>query len=219
LSPGIIKFSVLSFVIVALIFTLIGILGSQQEEAKRAAGIRNLKQWGIALNLYLIENDNQLPEVGKAPVTSEQKRAWFNVLPPYLSEPALANLPAAQRPRPGIPSLWIRPDSKAVKIWDPEVFYFNYGMNENLQPTAGARSFRIYELGFPSHIFFLLPTADFAPSARPDNTVFSQDEQRNLGATVLFCDGHVETLLRSLVLDPVTFSSKTAGEGPSWYGN
>lgn len=202
-------------VLAALGVTFVAIQSRQGEEGRRLGSLRNLQQWGIALNLYLIENGNELPEVGRVPVTSDQARAWFNALPPYLSEPPLASLRPSGRPRPGVPSLWIRPDSRPVKIWDPDVFFFNYGMNAALQPEEGKRSFRISELRFPAQVVFLVPTSDFSPAASVETTVFSGAGD----AHILFCDGHAEVVPRSRLEDPAALGAASAESGLSWFRN
>jgi prepilin-type processing-associated H-X9-DG protein len=214
-SVRIIRITASIVTIVVLAFVLAAVLGREKENTTRVASARNLQQWGIALNLYLIENDNQLPEIGKSPVTAEQSKAWFNILPLYLSEKPLAELPPGQRPRPGVPSLWIRPDSKPVKIWDLEVFYFNYGMNRNLQPVEGARSFRINEINFPGSVIFLVPTDGYSPDAGPEEVFFSKSGPPE--AHILFCDGHVEVATRSKLLDPSTLSPPQTAKEISWF--
>jgi prepilin-type processing-associated H-X9-DG protein len=212
-SARLIRVGVSAIVLVALGLVLVAVLGRQQERATRMASAHNLQQWGIALNLFLIENDNQLPDVGTTPISPSQEKAWFNVLPLYLSEKPLAELPPGERPRPGVPSLWSRPDAKQVKIWDPEVFYFQYGMNRNLQPATGVRSFRINELGFPGGVIFLAPIDGYTPDSGPDNVTFSKAGT----AHILFCDGHVLPGPRARLLDPATLSAKAAESGISWF--
>ena len=212
---GLVRIVAGTVVLAALAMTFFAILGGQKTRSESATAARNLQQWGIALNLYLIENGNQLPEVGRTPVTEPQPRAWFNALPPYISEAPLAGLPPGERPRPGVPSLWIRPGTKPVKIWDPEVYYFNYGMNASLQPDAGVRSLRIYEMGFPSNVVFLAPIDDYAPAALPSNVVFSKG--RDATAHILFCDGHVQAITRSNLLAPAALAAAAAESGVSWF--
>jgi len=203
----------LILVLVGLGVTFVAVRGRQTQESHRVSSLRNLQQWGIALNLYLIENGNELPEVGRTPVTPDQTKAWFNALPPYLSESPLAALQPGERPRPGVPSLWIRPESKPVKIWDPGVFFFNYGMNTALQPEEGKRSFRIYELRFPGSVIFLVPTSEFSPGASVETTVFSEAGE----AHILFCDGHAEAVPQSKLQDPSALSAASAEQGVSWF--
>ncbi len=209
-------------ILVVLSVTVIAIVFKQQADARRVASSRNLQQWGIALNLYLIDNENQLPEIGAEPVTTEQKKAWYNALPPYISQTPLADLPEGSRPRPGVPSLWIDPASKPVKSWDPAVFFFNYGMNRSLQPVAGTRSFRIYEINFPANVVFLAEVAGYKPDIGPEDVDFrlggSNPRSPKARTQVLFCDGHVQPVTREeLVNDAGALSAAAAEHGVSWF--
>ncbi|CAN5426868.1 hypothetical protein BH09VER1_BH09VER1_30150 [soil metagenome] len=205
-------------ILVALVAIVATIMTKNKGDATRLASFRNMQQWGIALNLYLIDNENQLPEIGQAPVTPEQKKAWYNALPPYISQKSLADLPAGERPRPGVPSLWIDPESKPVKSWDPEVFFFNYGMNKFLQPVEGTRSFRINEINFPSNIVFLVEVNDYNPGAGPEEVDFPKGSGPKARSNVLFCDGHVQAVDRQhLVDDPAAVTAAAAEHGISWF--
>ncbi len=208
-------------ILVVLAVVVAGIFFKQQADARRVASSRNFQQWGIALNLYLIDNENQLPEVGKDPVTPEQKNAWYNALPPYISQTPLAELPPGQRPRPGEPSLWIDPSTKPVKVWDGNVFYFNYGMNKFLQPVEGTRSFRIYEINYPANVVFMTEVEGFVPNIGPEDVVFrlgGKPKSPKAETLVLFCDGHVQIVTRqNLVNDPNALSAAAAETGVSWF--
>lgn len=214
-SLGLIKWTAIGLVVAALAVLAFTNWMSSQARAVRVAEARNLQQWGIALNLYLIENENQLPEVGSMPVSTDQKRAWFNVLPPYISATPLAELLPENRPRPGVPSLWVRASTKPVKIWDPSAFFFSYGMNRFLQPDPDVRSFRIYELSFPGSVIFLAPTNGYVPSAEPGTVVFPAGKDPEV--PVLFCDGHVAPVRKSVLLAPAALAVPTAVESVSWF--
>jgi len=212
---GIIKLVIAIAIVVVFSLVVYANLASRRSADERVAEARTLQQWGIALNLYLIENENQLPSVGTTPITPEQKTAWFNVLPPYISQTPLAELPPGQRPRPGVPSIWIRPGSKPVKIWDTEQFYFNYGMNRALQPVADVRSFRIFEIPFPGNVVFLAPTAGYDPSSEKSTLA----TQKDLKATVpiLFCDGHVQPVSAAILRAPESLAAPTSSDAVSWF--
>ncbi|HVE15413.1 MAG TPA: hypothetical protein VNB29_01695 [Chthoniobacterales bacterium] len=206
---------------VLLIIAAIAWMMSRNKDASGAASARNLQQWGIALNLYLIDNENQLPEVGALPIAATQTKAWYNALPPYLSQTPLADLPPDQRPRPGEPSLWIDPALKPVKIWDADVFFFDYAMNHALQPQAGVRSFKINELNYPGNVVFLTEVNGNDPFVTPETVVFRHGSRPNSPtaiANVLFCDGHVAPVTRAvLVDDPSARAASSAANGISWF--
>ncbi|MCX7869888.1 MAG: hypothetical protein N2322_08065, partial [Terrimicrobiaceae bacterium] len=207
---------------VVLAAVSIGAFAKRGEDARRVGSARNLQQWGIALNLFLMDHNNQLPEVGKAPVKPEQKNAWFNALPPYISKPSLADIPPGERPRPGVPSLWIDPSTRPVRSWDPEVFYFNYGMNAALQPDPSSRSFRIFEIPYPGNVVFMAEKDGYSPEVTPSSVAFRhggvKPQSPRATAHVLFCDGHVQAVPRSvLVEDPAALKASSAAEGLSWF--
>lgn len=209
---------ILAILIVLLAGGWFAFQATQKKRGGAAASARNLQQWGIALNLYLIDNDSQLPEPGATPITADETQAWYNALPLYLRLTPLADLPAGRRPKPGDGSPWTDPTIKAPRIWDPEVFYFNYAMNAFLQPADSVRSFRIFEIENPGNVIFLSEVDGYDPALTPDRVVFRHGGGRMAHAQVLFCDGHVAPVVKAvLVDDPKTLEAAAAASGPSWY--
>jgi prepilin-type processing-associated H-X9-DG protein len=211
-------FGLTVLLILGLVLALV--LGQQQSNAREASALRNLQQWGIALNLYLIDNDNNLPFVGSMPVSADEAKAWFNALPPYLSRPALATLPPGERPRPGVDSFWVSPASAPVRSWDDEVFYFGYGMNRYLQPDPDLRSFRIHELERPGQVIFMSEKAGYDSTLTPENILSPWGSGMHPEAMVLFCDGHVRKTPRPILVDdPQTLSVQNleTEDGITWF--
>lgn len=206
---------------ILLLAAVVAWLVSRGKETSGIGSARNLKQWGIALTVYLSDNNNQLPEVGGDPIEPAQDKAWYNALPPYLGQTPLADLPPGNRPRPGVPSLWIDPQLEPVRIWDPSVFYFNYAMNSALQPEKGVRSFKVNELNYPGNVVFLTEVDGYDPGVTPETVAFrhgGKSSSPTATANVLFCDGHVAPVTRALLVDdPNSRSAASAENGVSWF--
>lgn len=161
-----------------------------KRKAQAVAGFHNLQQWGIALNLHLADNAGQLPELGAETVNAAQKKAWYNSLPEYLGLPALADIPAGSRPRPGDGSIWFAPNSRPMADLPRETFYFGYGMNKFLQLGEPGHTARVTAMPHASQIVFLTPNEGFVPWVDPQQLATGEGL-----SSVLFCDGHVETIL------------------------
>jgi prepilin-type N-terminal cleavage/methylation domain-containing protein/prepilin-type processing-associated H-X9-DG protein len=93
-------------IIAILAAMLLPALSSAKEKARRANCISNLRQWGLALQMYTSDNNSGTPTDGfgqdmhdgyawctpPGPSgTPDDPWAWFNLLPPYVNEKPLAN--------------------------------------------------------------------------------------------------------------------------------
>lgn len=208
---------------ITVLFILLGMfipwLLGQKKRSLEAGSLQNLQQWGIALNLYLIENQSTLPTVGSKPPVNEDTSAWFNSLPTYLMLPQLTQLPPEKRPRPGKPSLWIDPFDFAETTVPADGFYFSYGMNRWLQPVANYRPYKIHEIENPAATVFLAEVSGDSPGALPAQVVFRRGTTTGPEAhtAVLFCDGHVGLQSRAaLVNDPRAVDPAISKQDPTW---
>ncbi|GAB4240604.1 MAG: hypothetical protein OHK005_02890 [Candidatus Methylacidiphilales bacterium] len=188
-------------IIVGLI--AVPLLFKQRETNARLISLNNLQQWGIALNLYLIENDNRLPQIGMNLDGEPNLFAWYNALPVYLSQQPLSDMPAAARPQPGQNSLWMDPAVQAKDFSGSGEFWFAYGMNRWLQPNPGRPSYKIYEIADPGATVFLAETASHEPGILPSEVRFRHQHSQTgkSVAQVLFCDGHAAAVGRAELVE------------------
>ncbi len=82
---------------------IIPVVGRVRDQARQAQSASNLRQWGIATQLYVAENRNLLPLRGLTNANvdrptwaqvaqAEAQFAWYNALPPFVSERPLSEL-------------------------------------------------------------------------------------------------------------------------------
>lgn len=95
-------------VVIAIIAILASILfpvfTSARESSFRSACANNLKQWGMAAQLYADDWNDVLPREGNDDLIQwriladpSNNQAWFNVLPPYVGQPPMRTFTVAQR--------------------------------------------------------------------------------------------------------------------------
>lgn len=194
-------------VVIALV-VIVGAIGAplllkQKEGNARLTSLNNLQQWGIALNLYLIENDNRLPHVGMKMDGEPNLFAWYNAMPVYLSQRPYSEQNASDRPAPGKTSLWMDPAAKKSDFPEAGPGWFSYAMNRWLQPDEEKPSYKIYEIADPGGTVFLVETALNVPGALPRDARFRHAHPRTgePAAQVLFCDGHAAAVSKKDLLD------------------
>ncbi len=154
-------------VVVAMIVILASLLMPAFAKAKaRAQGMKclnNLRQWGLALNVYLGESDDLLPRDGtdsrgayavdtgaRAGAGSPNDPfAWFNVLPTGVGELPLSNYwskvvyPREELPFPGgVGTFWHCPSARSTPkdpfLRDGFFGFFSLSMNADLKLLSGS---------------------------------------------------------------------------------
>jgi len=169
-------------------------VGAYRDFLARAAQsvcVGNLRQWGLALQYYMKDNDGQIPRRGQGvrPVEIlDRPDDWFNCLPPYLGLESYQELSAAGRePKPGQKSLFVCP--AAADLGQPH--FLAYGMNMYLSPWNRPAMHRFQEIPRPAQLAFLADGPGGWSSTVPSNQAYSV-LARHLGmANVVFLDGHV----------------------------
>ncbi|MEI8197193.1 MAG: type II secretion system protein [Phycisphaerae bacterium] len=89
-------------VVVAILIILIGILvpslSQVREQARTTVCLSNLRQWGLALQMYTVDHHGGLPQEGEIGTVHDlpggntgpgnrYPGAWYNTLPPYVNLP------------------------------------------------------------------------------------------------------------------------------------
>jgi prepilin-type N-terminal cleavage/methylation domain-containing protein/prepilin-type processing-associated H-X9-DG protein len=173
-------------IIAILAAMLLPALARAREKAHRVACTSNLRQWGLALTMYLDDNRRIFP-LGKIPngtpgasgydedsprwadiasfhAAGQGDSAWFNALPPLVGSKALWEYASDPAPVAQGKSIFTCPTAGAIPsefdVMDRIVF--NYGMNykgaTGLPGVAYGTNFSSASIVNPSAFVFLLDT-------------------------------------------------------------
>ncbi len=127
---------------------LLPALSAAREKARSVSCLSNMKQWGIALNMYCDDWNDYLPYNGITSAGNDicsgfNLGAWFNVLSPYVGVPALKDLYSStpkRIPLPGQKSLYVcpslAPGSQGSFGTDCSNPWFAYAMNRVMQGSG-----------------------------------------------------------------------------------
>lgn len=185
-----------------MVVSIIGILtalvsavaGNALQQSKSATCISNLRQWGIALNLYCADHDGYTPRRGQGvqPVwVINRPDDWFNALPPYFNQPSYNDDVQQGHPaKPGDKSVFVCPAAEA----EPQYANFLcYGMNMYLSPWIRPQPHKLQELPNPSQLAFMADAPGGWASTIPSSQGYSVKARHNGRANVVFIDGHVQS--------------------------
>ncbi len=226
-----IAFTLLELVVVIAIISILAaflfpIFGSTKQRSNQTISLNNLKQWGVALNRSLGDNNGLMPSDGQgsSSIKLYDTNAWFNRLPPYIDEKPLSDpYYVTNPPKPGNRSVWINPavpkDDGMQYVKPPQKFLFCYSMNYFLSNSAEPTQ-PISRIEYTSTTVFMAEKNDDFANCNPKyiKAYFGSDApgaaetDKNNAAHFLFCDGHVE-LIKRAIFDP-NFSPNT-NDNPS----
>ncbi|MDX1953386.1 MAG: DUF1559 domain-containing protein [Verrucomicrobiota bacterium] len=177
-------------VVIAIIAILVALLLSGITQAKAKARAitctNNLRQWGVALHLYLADYDDYLPPEGTG-TTLNRHTGWYVVLPVMLGLPSYFDMPwhtNASAPLP--PSIFICPSNTNRSNGNN---LFHYCMNEHVDETGESDQPRRFStVPTPAKVVWLFDNGKRAARAQQNNV---HTNAHNKGANFLFLDAHV----------------------------
>lgn len=138
-------------IIAILAALLLPALTRAKEKAKRTQCISNLKQWGIAFNIYCNDNRDSMPMGWNDPsLSSGVKGMWMSALRPIYSNPRIRLCPAAPKLRSELSNpfdstlqatflSWgiLGSNAYTVPIWGDAGDYGSYGINAWMHNPRG----------------------------------------------------------------------------------
>lgn len=193
----------LAVMAVCLVVAIVPYIRKGQSEAANIRSLNNLVQWGIGLNLYLIDHENRLPQIGPSQPLANSENTWYQALPPYLSQKTYSELKNAGHAKGDLSAqIWNDPAIERMFGEAPSSFIFPYAMNRWLQPVPDLGAYAIYDVVSPRSVVFMTETASTDPGVLPAAVSYRHGRKPTSPAAetnVLFVDGHVAPVTREVL--------------------
>ncbi len=171
-------------IIAILASLLLPALSRAKDKAKSIVCLNNLKQWGLATQLFSLDNNDLLPKDGSPNGTSTAE-GWYNDLPKVLGVPVYAQMPWHTNADidPGR-SIWICPANPRRSNGNN---LFHYCLNEHINGSGAGNQVCLSSLPEPVHLVWLFDNGKLAAVAQQNNV---HTNIHNHGAQFTFLDGH-----------------------------
>lgn len=205
-------------VVIAIIAILAALLLPALNRARRSAQamvcLNNLKQWGLATQLYVSENHDFLPNEGfGSPTTLRQlTNGWYYHLPKAISLRPYIDMP--WRTNPAITpekSLWICPSNPRRSSG---FNLFHYCLNEEHDGTGDDdEPVRFSSLPGSSTLVWLFDSKNIPGVG---SASFVHTNLHNHGAQMLFLDGHARRFRATEYWDAKTKRARTNNPDIVW---
>jgi prepilin-type N-terminal cleavage/methylation domain-containing protein/prepilin-type processing-associated H-X9-DG protein len=175
-------------VVIAVLGTLAALLlpalARAQTRAKSACCLNNLRQWGVATQLFATDNSDLLPKDGSPNGTSTDE-GWYVDLPRLLGVAPYGQAPWRTNANidPGR-SLWICPNNQRRSNGHN---LFHYCLNEHVNGTGAGNQVRLSSIAHSPQVVWLFDNGKLAAVAQQNNV---HTNLHNRGAQFTFLDGH-----------------------------
>ena len=172
-------------IIAILAALLLSALGGVKAKAQAIACRGNLKQWGLATQLYATDHEYFLPKDGSASGSSTDE-GWYVDLPRQMGLPAYAEMPwrTNKNINPGN-SVWICPANPRRSNSNN---LFHYCLNEHVNGLGAGNQVKLTFIRQPTATVWLFDNGGLAPVAQENNV---HTTLHSKGAQFVFLDGHV----------------------------
>ncbi len=171
-------------IIAILAAMLLPALNRAKEKANAACCLNNLKQWGLATQMFALENNDLLPKDGSPNGTSIDE-GWYIDLPRVIGLRTYKEMPWRTNAsvEPGR-STWICPSNTRRSNGNN---LFHYCLNEHVNGTGTGNQTRLSRIPQPALTVWLFDNGGLAGVAQQNNV---HTNLHTKGAQFTFLDGH-----------------------------
>ena len=172
-------------IIAILASLLLPALAKSKDNANAISCLNNLKQWGLATQLYVADNNDFLPRDGE-PNGNSPNDGWYNDLPRVLGFPTYKEMPWRTNATASLGrSIWTCP---ANPRRSNGFNLFHYCLNEHVSGTGvDNRPVRLNSIRRPIATVWLFDNGGLAGVAQQNNVHTNLHDR---GAQFTFLDGH-----------------------------
>ena len=208
-------FTLLELLVVLAIIAIVAsltlpALGRARLKVRGTGCLNNLRQWGLATQLFAADNDDRLPRDGTPNGTSTDE-GWYIDLPRSLGIPPYPELAwrTNQTLNPGR-SLWICPANRRRSNGHN---LFHYCLNSHVNGSGSGRQIRLSALAHPTRIVWLFDNGKLAAVAQQNNV---HTNLHSRGAQFTFLDGHAARFRNRDYWDSVRNQGRTNHAELTW---
>jgi prepilin-type N-terminal cleavage/methylation domain-containing protein/prepilin-type processing-associated H-X9-DG protein len=171
-------------IIALLAAMLLPALGKAKDKAKTTVCLNNLKQWGGATQIFVMENNDRLPKDG-SPNGNSVNEGWYVDLPKLLKAAPYREMPWRTNAtiEPGR-SVWICPSNPRRSNGNN---LFHYCLNRHVNLTGSGNQAYLSSIRNPVYTVWLFDNGGLAPVAQQNNV---HTNLHSGGAAFTFLDGH-----------------------------
>jgi len=197
-------------IIAILASLLLPALHRASELARGAACLNNLKQWGLATQLFAGDNNDFLPKDG-SPNGISLDEGWYIDLPRVLRIPTYIEMPWRTNAaiEPGR-SLWICPANPRRSNGNN---LFHYCLNEHVNGIGSGNQVKLGSIREPARVVWLFDNGKLAGVAQQNNV---HTNLHNRGAQFTFLDGHSARFKNTEYWDLTKNAGRTNNPNLAW---
>ena len=197
-------------IIAILAALLLPALSGGKEKANAASCLNNLKQWGLATQIFAVDNNDYLPRDGTPNGTSVNE-GWYIDLPRVLGLPTYREM--AWRTNASIEtgrSIWICPSNNRRSNGNN---LFHYCLNEHVNASGTGNQVKLAAISQPVHTVWLFDNGKLAGVAQQNNV---HTNLHSSGAQFALLDGHTKRFKNTEYWDFATNKGRTNNPALVW---